>query len=351
MSEQDNQEQHEEGPERAPLSAEDLENIRAVVGNCDYNLACNIILRLIAEVEWLSDLRTHDCNVLNLLVDDERALRQTAEERAERAEAALGDLHEQLDRKFKDAQKAWGTVVEKDAEIKALNAESERILATTDKWVRDMRAALAEKDAEIERLNDDVGMVAVCHLRAEQENKRLQAEAEKAEAALVALLEMVSFSGFDTLEELVEDRHEWKLCTIRLNEEVKAKDSEITRLRSDVAQLNYALSNEVDAFVRLQAEAAAMKKGLKEFCIDCGGPLEDEEMECRGKETTCPIRKDLNGDAGKAMLERVGKLDACARILRDYLKSGNWFNRTDYVSGSVVDCALKALSALDGKEG
>ena len=53
----------------------------------------------------------------------------------------------------------------------------------------------------------------------------LQDRAEKAEAALAALLEMVFFSGFDTLEELVEDRHEWKLCTIRLNEEVKAKDA------------------------------------------------------------------------------------------------------------------------------
>jgi len=128
----DNQKKIEEGPERAPLSTEDLAEWKGMCFQAEMfpgGHAVSVLFlasrtampKLIAEVERLSSARTHDCNVLNLLIDDERALRQIAEERAEKAEAALAETKK----------------------------ENERILVEVDRWVR-------EKDAEIARLHAEV---------------------------------------------------------------------------------------------------------------------------------------------------------------------------------------------------
>lgn len=198
------------------------------------------------------------------------------------------------------------------------------------KFGKDAAILFAEVELLRNSRNDEAELDAY---RAQQADER----AEELEAALADLAPLRH--DFDTAMANVES-------LMRKNKRLHAELSACTESPGGCGYWREATKQREQENKRLQAEAAAMREALigncSEICCDAGG-YGKGRLKC---DEDCSAYKALSSDAGKAMLERMEKLEALfskSQVIE--LKDGGGF------IGILAADALAVFAALDAKEG
>jgi len=144
--------------------------------------------------------------------------------------------------------------------------------------------------------------------------------------------------------ELTEARAKLKEAHWRLNDADSALEDagfKVIDERFDQAiqRLYSAFDAERAAHARTQAEAAALREWIRSCGHGCGSGNEySHDVNCQG----CKL---LSGDTGRALAERVRRLEAVAKAASDHSKC---CGSEDAAYARLID-TLGALAALDEK--